>query len=38
MTNLEKYKDEIINFNDDDQDICEDFIKKRILSSFGYTE
>lgn len=38
MTNLEKYKNEIINFNDDDQDICEDFIKKRILSSFGYTE
>lgn len=38
MTNLEKYKDEIINFNDEDQDICEDFIKKRILSSFGYTE
>ena len=38
MTNLEKYKDEIINFNDNDQDICEDFIKKRILSSFGYTE
>lgn len=38
MTNLEKYKNEMINFNYDDQDICEDFIKKRILSSFGYTE
>ena len=38
MTNLEKYKEEIINFNDEEQDMCEDFIKKRILSSFGYTE
>lgn len=38
MTNLKKYKNEMINFNYDDQDICEDFIKKRILSSFGYTE
>lgn len=38
MTNLEKYKDEIINFNDEDQDICEEFITKRILSTFGYTD
>lgn len=38
MTNLEKYKDEIVNFNNDDLDFCEGFIKKRILSSFGYTD
>lgn len=38
MTNLEKYKDEIMNFDNDDLDFCDGFVKKRILLPFGHNE
>lgn len=35
MTNLEKYKDEIINIDEEKGGFC-DFVKKHILQRFGY--
>ena len=41
MTNLEKYKDEIVNFEENEDGFtsgfCSDFVIKHILMSFGCT-
>lgn len=35
MTNLEKYKDEIINFSEDKYSFC-DFVRKHVFPGLGY--